>query len=1101
MRFKSSTNQILNNILKILFSEKIGFCRDEGKITTSRVTNFFYLNIIHRMKQSIILHRLILLVALFLSSLTAWSQVTTSSVSGYVQSNDGEALPGARVEATHQPSGTRYGAVSNAEGRYVLPNMRVGGPYEITISMQGFESQKFDGLYLTLGQKLALNSKLMDKSKNLGEVVVTANVNDVMNNQRTGAANNIRREQIATLPTISRSASDYTRLSPQSDGNSFGGRNDQFNNFSLDGTIFNNPFGLDAATPGGQTDAQPISLDAIDQIQVAYAPFDVTQSGFTGAAVNAVTKSGTNTVSGTVFGFFRNQSMIGSKVDGAEAPKGDLTQFQTGFSLGGPIIKNKLFYFVNAETERRSDVGSAYVANRGVDGPGVSRVLASDLDAVRSALQSRFQYETGDYENYIHKAPNLKGIAKLDWNISTNHKFSLTYNFLNASKQKPAHPNAIGRRGPDFTTLQFRNSGYQIDNKLYSGIAELKSVFGDKFANKFQAGYSAFRDSRDPFSTAFPVLNINKNGTRYIVAGHEPFSIYNKLNQDVIQLNDNLNIYLGKHTLTVGAAFEKFMFDNSFNLNAYGGTFGIVPPGRDFNSVQEFLDSLNTGFLDPIVAAAKATAANTPDDGWNWSYTNLGQISAYVQDEIAVNNKFLLTLGLRMDKPEYFNTSELIKEKIAPLTPPAGCCYFPDNEYYTEDGTAVKFDHTVLPKETPLFSPRLGFNYDIKGDKTSQLRGGSGLFTGRFPFVWIGNQVANPNFFFYCVTDPNFKYLQVWRNNLGYDHRWAGGWTTSIDLMYTKDINSVMVRNYGIKPPTSRLNAPGDNRPIYGAANHGSNNAYVLTNTNVGYSTNVTLQVQRTWANGMSASLAYNFLDARDASSIDAEISSDAYDRNPAYGNVNEAVLAPSLYGNRHRVVGSFSRKFSYGAGKWATTVGAFFQYAQGGRFSYTYSGDLNGDGSGLNDLMYIPTDAQIDQMAFAATPDATEQQQRDAFKAFVAQDDYMSDNRGKVVEKYGILSPWYNNWDVRILQDLNHKAGKKTNTVQLSLDILNVGNLINNGWSVRRLPTTTQPLGVVSVTDGVPTYSFDPNIKESFVQDFGLLSRWQAQVGIRYIF
>jgi hypothetical protein len=323
--------------------------------------------------------------------------------------------------------------------------------------------------------------------------------------------------------------------------------------------------------------------------------------------------------------------------------------------------------------------------------------------------------------------------------------------------------------------------------------------------------------------------------------------------------------------------------------------------------------------------------------------------------------------------------------------------------------------------------------------------------------------------------------------------------------MYTKDVNAMMVRNYGLNLPKGRLNAPGDNRPIFLDADRskhlfgGVTDAFVFTNANVGYSANVTLQVQRTWSNGMFASLAYNFLDAKDASSIEAEISSDAYDRNPAYGNVNEAVLAPSLYGNRHRIVGSFSKKFTYGdEGRWGTTIGAFLQYAQGGRFSYTYSGNINNDGSGNNDLMYIPTDAQIDQMQFAGNnADA----QRTAFKKFIAQDDYLSENRGSVVEKYGILSPWYSNLDIRILQDLNINVGKKTNTIQLSLDVLNFGNLINNGWGVRQIPSTTQPLGVSVGAGGVPTYSFDTGIQNTFVQDFNLSSRWQAQVGLRYIF
>lgn len=948
-----------------------------------------------------------------------------------------------------------------------------------------------------MGQKLQLDVTLVDENTTLNTVEVSAGNNSAINSKRTGAASSYTSEQIQKLPTISRSAQDIYRLTPASDGNSFAGRNGQFNNFSVDGTIFNNPFGLDAATPGGQTDAQPISLDAIEQIQVAIAPYDVTQAGFTGAAVNTVTKSGTNTLRGTVFGFNRNQNLTGKKVAGTEINVPDLQQTQAGFSLGGPIVKNKVFFFVNFEMERREDLGSNFLAKRaGLTGANVSRVEAADLDLVSSRLKSLYGYETGVYENYFFNTNNQKGIAKLDFNLFDNgnasHKLTLTYNFLDAYKEKPAHPSAIGRRGPDATTLQFRNSGYRINNKINSGIAELKSVFGSRYSNKLVLGATSFRDTRDPLSTPFPVVSIQKDGVRYIVAGHEPFSINNKLDQDVYQLRNDFNIYLNKHTLTIGASFERFNFNNSFNLNAYGGTFGDLP------SMQAFLDTVGTpGFKAQVDAAKSTFANNNANDTWALAETNVGQIAAYLQDEIQVNKKLTLTLGLRIDRPEYFNTSEKIAENL-------GNDYQPTNEYYDENGKAIKFDHTVLPKEKILVSPRVGFNYDVKGDKTFQVRGGTGLFTGRFPFVWVGNQVANPAFYFYCVTNPNFKFPQVWRTNIGADKKFGEGWQATLDVIYTRDLNSMMVRNYGLKAPSQTLNGAGDSRPIYGNNDRAKNafggvtNAYVFTNTNIGNSFNSTIQIQRSFANNMFASLAYNLGISKDASSIPAEISSDAYDRNPAYGNVNTAVLANSLYGNLHRVVGNFNKKFTYG--KWATTVSAFMQYAKGGRFSYTYSGDINNDGSGNNDLIFIPTDAQIDAAAFSGTV-AQQTAQRAALKAYVAQDAYLSANRGKVSEKYALLSPWYNNWDIRILQDYNFKVGEKAQTVQFSIDLLNAGNLISSNWGVRQFPTNTQPIGVSVGANNTPVYSFDTNLKSTFTNDFSLISRWQLQFGVRYIF
>ncbi|HJW28807.1 MAG TPA: carboxypeptidase regulatory-like domain-containing protein, partial [Saprospiraceae bacterium] len=430
------------------------------------------------------------------------AQVTTSAMTGYVLDDKNQPLPGANVVATHLPSGTVYGVSSREDGGYTLPNMRVGGPYSVEISFIGYEKQTLDGIYLKLGEKLRKDVTLKESTTELGEVKVVADANSTINSDRTGAATFITSEQLRVMPTISRSSADLTRINPMAaDGGSFAGRNDQFNNYSLDGSIFNNPFGLDAATPGGQTDAQPISLDALDQISVAIAPYDVSQSGFTGASINAVTKSGTNEFTGSVFGFYRNKDMLGVKVEDTKVTRGDLKHLQTGFSLGGPLVKNKLFFFVNFELERRSDLGSYFQAARpGINwdaanglplSPNVSRVQASDLDRVSFLLDSLYGYKTGPYENFKHNTNNQKASLKLDFNLDSRNTLTATFNWLDAFKEKPAHPSAIGRRGPDFLTLQFRNSGYRINNKIYSGFLEWKSIIGNKMANKLTAGYRA----------------------------------------------------------------------------------------------------------------------------------------------------------------------------------------------------------------------------------------------------------------------------------------------------------------------------------------------------------------------------------------------------------------------------------------------------------------------------------------------------------------------------------------------------------------------------------------------------------------------------------
>ena len=1051
---------------------------------------------------------LVLLTVVLLNVFAAGAQVTTAEITGVILDQENIPLPGANVTAVHTPTGTRYGTVTNFDGAFNLLNLRVGGPYTVTVSYVGFQTAVLEGINLNLGQTYNVDITMLSDATELEAVVITSSRNQVVNSDRTGSETNIGRKELKTLPSISRSASDFYRLEPTASSNgSFGGRNDQFNNFSLDGSIFNNPFGLDAATPGGQTNAQPVSLDAIDQIQVSTAPYDVTQAGFTGASVNAVTKSGTNTLEGTVYGFYRNEDMIGDKVAGDEIMVPDLTQAQYGVSVGGPIIKDKLFIFANYERDDRSDLGSNFVASRpGLTGENVSRVSATDLDYVSSQLDM-LGYETGPYEGYTHDTESSKGIAKLDWNINQNHRAAFIYNFLRASRDLPANPEAIGRRGPDLTTLQFRNSGYTINNNIDSWLFELNSTFGNNISNKFQAGYTFFDDSRDPFSAPAPPINILQDGVRYIVAGHEPFSINNRLEQNVYQVTNNLTLISGNHTFTFGGSFERFEFDNSFNLGAYdyenittfyGDLYSVRTDPNAPDGSMSFEQAINNGTIAAALSNAQAVFDNNnKNDSWALAETNVGQLAFYAQDRWKLSDDFTFTYGLRVDKPLYFDTRDKIQENIDRI---GAFLYQPDTEYYNENGDVVKLNSLELPANDLLWSPRLGFNWDALGDKSLQIRGGTGIFTGRLPFVWIGNQVANPAFYFYQTTAPDFKYPQVWRTSFGIDYRFDNGLTVTSDYIYTKDANAQIVRNYGLGTPTGNLEGV-DNRLIYLDSDKAANNAYVFTNTDKGYSYNWSLKVAKNFMRDFYASIAYNYLKAEDASSLDAEISSDAFERNPALGNVNTAVLSTSRYGDKHRIVGQLNKQFTYGKDdKWSTSIGAFYEYAQGGRFTYTYSGDINNDGSVLNDLIYIPTQDELQQYTFSG--DATEQEaQRQAFEAYIQQDDYLSENRGDYAEKYGVLSPWRGRWDVKLLQDYNFKVGDKKNTIQLSVDVLNFGNLLNSDWGVIEIPVNDQPIGVNVGSDNVPVYTFGTDQKRTFGYDFSLESRWQAQVGLRYIF
>jgi hypothetical protein len=1037
------------------------------------------------------------ILMLFISGFIS-AQITTSSISGVVVDDANMELEGANVVAVHVPTGTTYGVVTNQEGRFNMVNMRVGGPYTVSISYIGFNEQNFEDIFLTLGKSETISFAMIPDSQELDNVVVTASASDVFSSDRTGAKTTVGRRQLSTLPSISRSASDYTRLEPTASNGSFGGRNDQFNNYSLDGAIFNNPFGLDAATPGGQTEAQPISIDAIEQITVSTAPYDVTQAGFTGASVNAVTKSGTNEFNGTLYGFYRNEDMTGSKIKGQSIFVPKLLQSQTGISIGGPIIKNKLFFFVNFEQDNREDLGQSWLPNRGTGGINESRVLESDLMTVQSAL-SDLGYDTGTYEGFIHEAGSSKGIVKLDWNINDNHRMALIYNFLDASKDKPAHPTALGFRGPNASILQFENSGYQINNKLNSVQMELNSTLSDAVSNKLQVGYTHFDDFRNPMSSPAPAMTIQDGaGANYIIVGHEPFSINNRLDQKVMQLTNNLTYVKGNHTYTLGFSYEKFEFDNSFNLGVYGygddrgyaGAFGA------FGSLSDFTTAINNGLIRDAIAAATTTYEN---DSWSLAETNVGQMSFYLQDEWFVNDKFKLTYGLRMDKPLYFDSDKKAQEVIDGTGD-----YAPGTPYVNPNTGQVQFlDNTKMPSDKLVISPRLGFNYDVNGDDTTQVRGGSGLFTGRFPFVWLGNQIGNPNWWFHQMVDPDYQFPQVWRTNLGIDQEYDNDLTLSLDVSYTKDINGPQVQNWGFKIPSGILSGV-DNRAVYLEGDFvqvdvpfpANASAYVFSNSDLGRIWNYSLKLQKTFDSGLYTSLAYNHLNAKDVNSIEAEITGDAFDFNAVVGDANAENLSYSKYGDMHRVIGVASQSWNYGTNnRWGSTITTFFEYNRGGRYSYTYAGDINGDGRGGNDLLYVPTSSQVLQMNFANPADAI------AYNAFIEQDDYLRSRRGKYAERYGALSPWTSRWDVRFLQDyrIKRRSGK-TNVIQFSMDILNLGNLISSDWGLVQQPTSIQPIGV-TVTDGVPSYTFDNNLVDSFVYDSSLQSRWQMQFGLRYIF
>jgi hypothetical protein len=564
--------------------------------------------------------------------------VTTSGLDGFVNDTDDNPLVGANVVVVHEPSGTQYGTSVRDGGLYTIPNMRVGGPYTIIVSYIGYHAQEQNNIYLNLGQTYSVDFTLAVEAIEMIGVEVTGAQDDVLNADRTGAATFIGDLQIAQMPSIKRSTRDLTRLDPRSDGNfSFAGKNWLYNNISVDGSYFNNAFGLDDPAPGGQANAESIPFDAVEQVQVSVASFKVTEGGYTGAGINTITKSGTNEFKGSVYTFLRNEMLIGNKVSGDEViANPDLFYNQTGFTFSGPIIPNKLFFFVNGEIERKNDPGSNFVAAGG-DGLGESRVSAATMDAISKRMKDVYGYDTGPYQDYTHKTENDKLLLKLDWNISNQHNASLRYNYLDAVRDLGPHGFVLSfnntGRGPNSSSLPFQNSGYSINNNLHSLAFELNSMFGGKMANHFFASYNRFRDFREPFSEDFPTIEIGENGVTYTTLGHEPFSIHNILDQDVLQITDNVSYFMGQHVFTAGVNYEQFKFFNSFNIFRHGlfmldASWAGFLGGTTFSTIDQFLTATDPNNPDKYDFRSKIGSG--PFKG---ELIDVGQLAFYAQDE------------------------------------------------------------------------------------------------------------------------------------------------------------------------------------------------------------------------------------------------------------------------------------------------------------------------------------------------------------------------------------------------------------------------------------------------------------------------------------
>ena len=1076
------------------------------------------------------------MVIIMISSLRASSQETTSEIQGLV--SDGKAgLSGVTIVATHQPTGTKYTTSTRNDGRYNLPNLKIGGPYSIHVTSIGFKEEHQGDITLLLGQTHRANFSLKEVSTTLKEVVITSGQSKVFNSSRNGSQEIINRQLIERIPNVNRSWKDLVKLVPSQNNLSFGGMSSQLNNVTLDGANFNNSFGLGDGTLGGQTGAQPISLDAIEQIQVNVSPFDVKYGGFAGGSINTVTRSGKNQSFGSVYQYFKNTDLQGYKVGDITFPKQDFTYDLKGFTAGGAIIKNKLFFFVNGEQESRMEPGtqwSASDANNAPNATNISQARASDLDALRKFLIEKYGYDPGSYQGYQYGSVSKRLTTKLDWNINSKNSFSLKYTMLRSSADIPASNsqsvNASNGRRPGPTSMPFFGGGYTINNNADILIGELNTRFNNNASNKLQIGYTKLRDFRGSLSGGnFPQVDIlDGNGQPFTTFGYERFTYGNVLNSDVIQLNNIFNLYKGKHEFTFGTQNSFKKYSNGFSPN-YAGAFR-------FNSLADFY----------------ASAAGTkPAAVYDLSYSLTGdfplvgpkntELSLFAQDKFRVKDNLTITYGIRADYVS-FADNFLFNPVVDTLT-----------KFYN----GVRLNTGLAPRASLQISPRVGFNWDVFDDQTLQVRGGTGLFQGPPPFVWISNQASNSGMALFGsvtngtgymfnpdidayrptptpglskayslnVTDPNYKFPQVWKSTLAVDKK-VLGWTVTAEGTYIKNINATVFQNVAL-PSTGNVTLSDGRtrfvkRSVYDATgvaqtptNPNIGNAIYMTNANIGYVLFGTLQVQRQFKN-LAVNASYTRQTAKDAT-INGSTAFTMWGARPTATDPNNFESGFSNNYLPHRIIGSFvyGKEFIKNT---RTSIGLLYEASPNAlqsSLSYTYAGDLNNDGFNGNDLIFVPKDASqiklVNASAVGGVADTrTQTELWNQLNAFIEGNPYLSTRRGQFAERQALVLPWVHRLDLNVTQDVYIKLKETKHTLRFTADIFNFTNFLNKFWGVNQTPTTMTPLNFVRLdTDGkTPVFSFpylDGRNKVPFTDSFrdnvGFSSRYQIQLGVRYIF
>ncbi len=1088
-------------------------------------------------------------MTMLVTAVSMMAQVTTANLAGKVTiESTNETVIGATVQAVHEPSGTRYAAVTNVDGRFAIQGMRSGGPYAVTISYIGFQPKTFKGIILQLAETYNLNAWLSEDATELSEIVVSGKASKFAA-EKTGASTNINSSQITNMPTVNRSITEVTRLSPYGgNGMSFAGADGRTANFTVDGANFNNNFGLSSNLPGG---GNPISIDAIEELQVVISPYDVRQTNFIGGGVNAITKSGTNTFKGSAYIYHKNENMQGDAIDRQQlAGARDRSKTTTyGFTLGGPIIKNKLFFFVSGEIVKNPTVVNRWRASE--DGVAdadnyLSRTTVSDMQTVSDLVKSKYGYDTGSFTSFPADIENKKILVRLDWNITDKHHLALRYNYTkntdwrstNATSMDGGVRSSYARMSQ--YSMAFANSMYSQDNLVKSFTADLNSRFTENLSNQLLFTYSKLDDIRGTNSDEFPFIDIlDGDGQNYMALGYELFTWNNGVHNTVWNIKDDATYYAGKHKFTAGVSFEHQMADNAYQRNGTGY--------YRYNNLNDFL----TGAAPQIVALTYGYDGEANPA----ARVQFNKLGIYAQDDWNVTDRLKLTYGLRIDGL-FFNNKDLMT----------------NNAIYAYDYNGTHIDTGKWPDSNLTFSPRLGFTWDVFGDKSLKVRGGTGLFSGRLPLVFFTNMPTNSNMVQYkgiwnatgknngmktdmsqfaggLVTDangkptinalynyivnnglgpstispedgeagsainavdPSFKMPQVWKTSIAVDYQIPVSFPFSVTVegIFNKTVNAVCISDWSIKDVAgyARLNGV-DNRALYqdfkytDANGKSLPNAYVLSNTSKGYgwSANVTLEARPAdWINLMAA---YTHTVSKELTGMPGSDASSAFTYVPSVEGANFPQLHNSQYVTPDRIVASATIH-----DKCNNHYSLIYETWRGGyNYSYMTQNDMNGDGFAY-DPIYIPTDMQVQNKEFRFVSDDDAMR----FLAFVHQDDYLSNHQGEYAEAYSVYSPWVHRIDFAYKHDFVLNVGKTKHTLQLSFDMKNVLNFFNSSWGVQKYlnpaigsdPRILKYEGVDA--DGYATFSTPASINgdtKTWTLNHSLGQCWYASVGIKYIF